>query len=77
MREWLTALAICAAVLLISWAVLIILARRLPPGILRDLAAFLPDTVTTMRRQWTQNNGRHSVLADPGFGGVNRALSPL
>nr|WP_239542714.1 DUF1232 domain-containing protein [Micromonospora terminaliae] len=26
------------------------LARRLPPGILRDLAAFIPDCLTTVRR---------------------------
>ena len=28
---------------------LIVLARRLPPGVAKDLAAFLPDCVTTMR----------------------------
>jgi uncharacterized membrane protein YkvA (DUF1232 family) len=33
-----------------SWALLLVLARRLPPGILRDLAAFIPDCVTTVRR---------------------------
>jgi uncharacterized membrane protein YkvA (DUF1232 family) len=27
-----------------------VVARRLPPGILRDLAAFIPDCVTTVRR---------------------------
>jgi uncharacterized membrane protein YkvA (DUF1232 family) len=36
--------------LLASWAILVILAKRLPPGILRDLAAFIPDCVTTVRR---------------------------
>jgi uncharacterized membrane protein YkvA (DUF1232 family) len=36
-------------VLLASWGVLVLLARRLPPGILRDLAAFLPATVATVR----------------------------
>jgi uncharacterized membrane protein YkvA (DUF1232 family) len=50
MRDWLTALAIGIGVLLASWAVLWVLARRLPPGILRDLAAFIPDCVTTARR---------------------------
>jgi uncharacterized membrane protein YkvA (DUF1232 family) len=30
--------------------VLILLARRLPPGPMRDLAAFLPDSVTAARR---------------------------
>jgi uncharacterized membrane protein YkvA (DUF1232 family) len=37
-------------VILGSWLVLILLARRLPPGPMRDLAAFLPDCVTTARR---------------------------
>jgi len=50
MRGWLAALAIGAAVLLASWAVLLVLARRLPPGLLKDLAAFLPDCVSTARR---------------------------
>jgi uncharacterized membrane protein YkvA (DUF1232 family) len=50
MRGWLVAVGIGAGVLLASWAVLVLLARRLPPGLLRDLAAFLPDCVTTARR---------------------------
>ncbi|WP_026928566.1 DUF1232 domain-containing protein [Glycomyces tenuis] len=33
-----------------GWALLALLARRLPPGLLRDLAAFIPDCVTTVRR---------------------------
>ena len=37
-------------VLMASWAVLVVLARRLPPGILKDLAAFLPACVTLARR---------------------------
>jgi len=50
MRDWLIALGIALALLVASWALLIVLARRLPPGILRDLAAFIPDCVTTVRR---------------------------
>jgi len=49
-RDWLIGLGIAIVLLLASWGVLIILARRLPPGILRDLAAFIPDCVTTVRR---------------------------
>jgi uncharacterized membrane protein YkvA (DUF1232 family) len=41
---------VAAAVLATSWAVLIVLAKRLPPGTARDLAAFLPACATTMRR---------------------------
>ncbi|MGY1603599.1 YkvA family protein [Geodermatophilus sp. SYSU D00815] len=50
MRGWLTGLAIAAAVLLATWALLILLARRLPEGTARDLARFLPDCVTAVRR---------------------------
>jgi uncharacterized membrane protein YkvA (DUF1232 family) len=49
-RDWLIGLGIAIVLLLASWGVLIILAKRLPPGILRDLAAFIPDCVTTVRR---------------------------
>jgi uncharacterized membrane protein YkvA (DUF1232 family) len=49
-RHWLIALGVAVAALILSWALLLILARRLPPGILRDLAAFIPDCVTTVRR---------------------------
>lgn len=41
---------VAAAVVITSWAVLVLLARRLPPGILKDLAAFLPACVTVARR---------------------------
>jgi uncharacterized membrane protein YkvA (DUF1232 family) len=50
MREWAVGLGIALAVLIGSWLLLIVLARRLPPGLLRDLAAFIPDCVTTVRR---------------------------
>ncbi|MDT4990059.1 MAG: hypothetical protein QOI74_4153 [Micromonosporaceae bacterium] len=50
MRSWLLGIGIAAAGLIVSWAVMFILARRLPPGALRDLAAFIPDCVTTVRR---------------------------
>jgi uncharacterized membrane protein YkvA (DUF1232 family) len=49
-RHWILGLGIAALCLLASWALLLILARRLPPGLLRDLAAFIPDCVTTVRR---------------------------
>ena len=34
----------------LSWIVMILLARRLPPGLARDLATVLPACVTTARR---------------------------
>ncbi|HEX6686556.1 MAG TPA: DUF1232 domain-containing protein [Candidatus Limnocylindrales bacterium] len=50
MRNWLAALGAALAVMVAMWGLLALLAKRLPPGILRDLAAFLPDCVTTVRR---------------------------
>src|SRR5262245_26271563 len=38
------------AVLVASWGALLLLARRLPPGLLKDLAGFLPACVTAIRR---------------------------
>ena len=49
MPGWLQAVLIAAAVMISSWLVLIVLARRLPPGVAKDLAGFLPDCVTTAR----------------------------
>ena len=49
-QDWLIGLGIALAALVASWALLLVLAQRLPPGILRDLAAFIPDCVTTVRR---------------------------
>jgi uncharacterized membrane protein YkvA (DUF1232 family) len=50
MREWIEALAIGLGMLLASWVLLVLLARRLPPGLLKDLVGFLPDCVTTAKR---------------------------
>ena len=47
---WFTGLGIAVAVLVASWALLVVLARRLPPGLLKDLASVLPACVTTARR---------------------------
>ena len=50
MRDWLIGLGVALACLIASWALLVLLARRLPPGVMRDLAAFIPDCLTTVRR---------------------------
>jgi uncharacterized membrane protein YkvA (DUF1232 family) len=42
--------AIGAALLAASWLSLLLLARRLPPGLLKDLAGFLPACAITARR---------------------------
>ena len=50
MRDWLIGIGATILVVVASWALLVLLAKRLPPGIMRDLAAFIPDCVTTIRR---------------------------
>jgi uncharacterized membrane protein YkvA (DUF1232 family) len=43
-------LGVALGCVVLTWLLLIVLARRLPPGLPRDLAAFLPDCVTAIRR---------------------------
>ena len=50
MTGWLRAVLVAVALMMATWALLVILARRLPPGLLRDLASFVPDCVTTIQR---------------------------
>jgi uncharacterized membrane protein YkvA (DUF1232 family) len=47
---WLRWLVAAVGVLAVSWAALILLARRLPAGLAKDLATVLPACVTTARR---------------------------
>ncbi|HET6626012.1 MAG TPA: DUF1232 domain-containing protein [Nocardioidaceae bacterium] len=49
MSDWFTILVVGAAVLALSYLALALLARRLPPGLLRDLVEFIPACVTTAR----------------------------
>jgi uncharacterized membrane protein YkvA (DUF1232 family) len=42
--------AIGLALWVLSWVAMVLLAKRLPPGMLRDAAEFLPACVTTARR---------------------------
>jgi uncharacterized membrane protein YkvA (DUF1232 family) len=48
--SWVGWLVLGIALLATSWVVLIVLARRLPPGLAKDLAGFLPACATTLRR---------------------------
>jgi uncharacterized membrane protein YkvA (DUF1232 family) len=48
--RWFQWIAISVAVLFASWGLLIVLARRLPPGVLKDLASVLPACVATARK---------------------------
>jgi uncharacterized membrane protein YkvA (DUF1232 family) len=42
--------AIAIALWVLSWVAMVLFARRLPPGLLRDTAEFLPACVTAARR---------------------------
>lgn len=48
--SWIRWIAVGVALWVASWAVLVILAKRLPPGLLKDLASVLPACVATARR---------------------------
>jgi uncharacterized membrane protein YkvA (DUF1232 family) len=48
--SWLAWLAVALVLVAVSWLSLLLVARRLPPGLLKDLATFLPDCVTAARR---------------------------
>ena len=50
MVGWLKAILIAAGVMVGLWGLLVVLAARLPPGLLKDLAGFLPACVTLVRR---------------------------
>jgi len=47
---WLRVVLISVSALFASWAVLVFLARRLPPGLMKDLAGIFPACTTTMWR---------------------------
>jgi uncharacterized membrane protein YkvA (DUF1232 family) len=49
-RLLLQIVVVALALWVLSWVVMVLFARRLPPGLLRDAAEFLPACVTTARR---------------------------
>lgn len=69
-------LLIAAVAVAASWAVLALLARRLPPGILRDLAAFLPACVTAARRLRSDPRVPLRAKVAVGFAALG-VLSPI
>jgi uncharacterized membrane protein YkvA (DUF1232 family) len=50
MIDWLKPILIAAAVMVGLWALLVLLAARLPAGLLKELAGFLPACLTLARR---------------------------
>lgn len=76
MREWLTGVGTAVAVMVVSWLVLIVLARRLPEGTAKELARFLPACLTVIRRlRGNPDVPRRAKLA-VGFAGL-WVLSPI
>ena len=59
-----------------SWVVMIILARRLPPGLAKDLARVLPACLTTARRLRKDPRVPKRVKLAVGFAGL-WVLSPI
>ena len=62
--------------LTVSWVVMIILARRLPPGLAKDLATVLPACATTARRLRKDPRVPKRVKFAVGFAGL-WVLSPI
>ena len=50
MVDWLKPILTALAIMVALWALLVVLAARLPAGLLKDLAGFLPACVTLARR---------------------------
>ena len=62
--------------LVASWVLLAVLASRLPPGVLRELAGFLPACVTTARRLRRDPRVPRRAKVAVAFAGL-WALSPI
>src|SRR6478735_5263176 len=69
-------LFIAAIVIAISWIVMIVLAKRLPPGLAKDLATVLPACVTTARRLRKDPRVPRRVKVAVAFAGL-WVLSPI
>ena len=69
-------LIIAVAVIAVSWTVMIVLARRLPPGLAKDLATVLPACVTTARLLRKDPRVPKRVKLAVGFAGL-WVLSPI
>jgi len=69
-------LVVGLVVIVISWIVMIVLARRLPPGLAKDLATVLPACITTVRRLRRDPRVPTRVKLAIGFAGL-WVLSPI
>lgn len=73
---WWRWVLVAAVVVVVSWAVMIVLARRLPAGLAKDLATVLPACVTTARRLRRDPRVPRRVRVAVAFAGV-WVLSPI
>ena len=64
------------AVVVFSWLLMIVLAKRLPPGLAKDLASVLPACVTTIRRLRKDDRVPRSAKIAIAFAGL-WVLSPV
>ncbi|MCU1367844.1 MAG: hypothetical protein JWL72_3527 [Ilumatobacteraceae bacterium] len=69
-------LIIGASVIAASWVLMIVLAKRLPPGLAKDLATVLPACVTTARRLRNDPRVPRRVKLVVAFAGL-WVLSPI
>jgi len=64
MSSWLQPVVVAAAVMIALWALLVVLAARLPAGLLKDLVGFLPACVTPSRSP--RGESTRTRTRDPG-----------
>ena len=69
-------LGIAVAVMVVTWLVLIVLAKRLPEGTAKELARFLPACVTTVKRLRSNPAVPRKAKIAVGFAGL-WVLSPI
>jgi uncharacterized membrane protein YkvA (DUF1232 family) len=69
-------IVLSVGVIAASWVVMIVLARRLPPGLAKDLATVLPACVTTVRRLRKDPRVPTRVKVAVAFAGL-WVLSPI
>ncbi|MEY2433101.1 MAG: hypothetical protein QOC92_2826, partial [Acidimicrobiaceae bacterium] len=74
--QWTRWLIVGLAALASSWTLLVLLARRLPPGALKELAGFLPNCVTMIRRLRTHPEVPRRAKVALAFAGL-WVLSPI
>ena len=73
---WLRWVLIAVVLVAISWIVMIVLAKRLPRGLAKDLATVLPACVTTARRLRKDPRVPRRVKVAVAFAGL-WVLSPI